>query len=551
MKTKTLKLYYHSDKPEDMSYGKPLSDSFMMHGRRSQFAVNIINYLSRLINGFNLFHCYVQDEIKTSKEELKLYISHDYEDLQEEKNKLPEIHGSTPVNENQGKFSFLDGLLDKDKRVKEKLLNDYRDTRCPEVIPNMKELGFIPIWAYVNPTLAKSKSAVHICHLAFILERLVHNENYPEFNNSAALALLNITNVSDETALTIEEINESNYKHAIERKRFYKSAYEEEKSAHAKTHEKLDMVIEQNASLIRKNDELLQANKDQTKTIDELHQENKELKEDMDTLKNMHTESMEMVRLGYRDIKYLSNRVEIADDHILETKQDIRSVSRVAHRLAKELSKQNTTNTSTGTIKFKLYFYLSDHIPKNEDKRLDIPYDEIWIGCGCGEKYNVKSNMPEDRDIIYKREINSRDVYQFIVDNSPNFIIETNYRHIRIKISQTGAFFNHVDELMHANSQHASVIHLERIETIIKAREEKRLHEEIERKHNEELEKEHDQTSIRKQEIFDELGQETHIYIGRISRKVYGGFNDEVLSVNSEWVIRYDRGGSRRRALTG
>ena len=228
VKTKTLKLYYHSDKPEDMSYGKPLSDSFMMYGRRSQFAVNMINYLSRLINGFNLFHCYVHDEIKTSKEELKVFMLHDYEDLQEGKNKLPEIHGSTPVNENKGKFSFLDGLLDKDKRVKEKLLNDYRDTRCPEVIPNMKELMFIPIWTYVNPTLAKSKSAVHVCHLAFILERLVHNENYPEFNNSAAMALLNITNESDETALTIEEINESNYKHAIERKRFYKSAYEEE-----------------------------------------------------------------------------------------------------------------------------------------------------------------------------------------------------------------------------------------------------------------------------------------------------------------------------------
>ena len=549
--TKTLKLYYHSDKPEDMSYGKPLSDSFMKHGRRTQFAVNIINYLSRLINGFNLFHCYVHDNIKATKEELKDYISHEYEDLQEEKNKLLEIQGGAPLNENKGKFSFLSTLLMKGRNeVNEKLLNDHRDTRCPEVIPDLKHLQFIPIWTYVNTTLAKSKSAVHICHLAFILERLVHNENYPEFNNSAALALLNITNESDETALTIEEINESNYKHAVERKRFYKSAYEEEKSAHAKTHEKLDMVIEQNASLIRKNDELLQANKDQTKTINELHQENKELKEDMDTLKNMHTESMEMVRLGYRDLKYLSNRVEIADEHILETEQDIRSVSRVAQRLAKELSKQNTTNTSTGTIKFKLYFYLSDHIPKNEDKRLDIPYDEIWIGCGCGEKNNVKSNMPEDRDIVYKREINSRDVYQFIVDNSPDFIIETNYRHIRIKISQTGAFFNHVDELMRANSQHTSVIHLERIEAIIKTREEKRLHAEIERKHNEELEQEHDQTLIRKQEVFDELGQETHIYIGHISRKVYGGFNDEVLSVNSEWTIRYDRGGSRRRALT-
>ena len=544
VKTKTLKLYYHSDKPEDMSYGKPLSDSFMKHGRRTQFAVNLLNYLCRFINGFNLFHCYIHDNIKTSKEDLKEFITHENQDAIEEKKLSTDIQGGTPLNVQERKFSFLEGLLMKGRNeVNENPLNNYRDKRTPEVIPNLKELAFIPIWTYVNPTLAKSKSSIHICHLAFLLERLAHNENYPEFNNSAALALLNITNESDKTALTVEEINESSYKHAVERKRFYKSAYEEEKSAHARTHEKLDKVIEQNANLIRKNDELLKSNED-------LHQENKELKEDMDTLKNMHTESMEMVRLGYRDLKYLSNRVEIADDHIIETQQDVRSVSRVAHRLAKELSKQNTTNTSTGTIKFKLYFYLSDYIPKNEDKRVKIPYDEIWIGCGCGEKTNVKSNMPDDRDIIYKREINSRDVYQFIVDNSPEFIIETNYRHIRIKITQTGAFFKHVDELMKENSQHESVKHLERIEAIIKTREEKRLHEEIERKHNEELEKEHDQITIKKQEIFDELGQDTHIYIGRISRKVYGGFNDEPLNINSEWIIRYDRGGSRRRPLT-
>ena len=160
VKTKTLKLYYHSDKPENMSYGKPLSDSFMMHGRRTQFAVNIINYLSRLINGFNLFHCYDQDEIKTSKEELKSFMLHDYEDLQEEKNKLPEIHGSAPVNENKGKLSFLNTLLMKGRNeVNEKLLNDYRDKRCPEVIPDLKRLNFISIW-----------TCVHHIELSFLME---------------------------------------------------------------------------------------------------------------------------------------------------------------------------------------------------------------------------------------------------------------------------------------------------------------------------------------------------------------------------------------------
>ena len=71
VKTKTLKLYYHSDEPEDMSARGPLARKFTMNGTDEVFAVNLLNYLCRLINGFNLFHCYVQDEIKTSKESSK------------------------------------------------------------------------------------------------------------------------------------------------------------------------------------------------------------------------------------------------------------------------------------------------------------------------------------------------------------------------------------------------------------------------------------------------------------------------------------------------
>ena len=531
--------------------------------------VELLNILSREINDFNWFDAYndnfIDIEVYTKEELMGMknscsgimaHMRHDdveeekqahmnmsgtgYE-LQEEKNNVPMKHGAyAPCSSGDENIVSIDVFINEVRSTKndhllpQALMNHLHEGIIPYVKHSIDDFDYFPIW-YIN---GARTSKADLCELYCPLEVIIHilSKRFVQFK--AKLLTLASTDVQLAVAQG-EKLDDytSFRKHQLI------------EACHAKD-DKIDkltnVVINQTEKitvLVQKNNELLKSNED-------LHQENKELKEDMDTLKNMHTESMEMVRLGYRDLKYLSNRVEIADEHILETKQDIRSVSRVAHRLAKELSKQNITNTSTGTIKFKLYFYLSDHVPKNEDKRLDIPYDEIWIGCGCGEKNNVKSNMPEDRDVIYKREINSRDVYQFIVDNSPNFIIETNYRHIRIKISQTGAFFNHVDELMHTNSQHASVIHLERIEAIIKTREEKRLHEEIERKHNEELEKERDQTLIRKQEVFDELGQETHIFIGRISRKVYGGFNDEVLSVNSEWIIRYDRGGSRRRALT-
>ena len=209
----------------------------MKHGTRDRFAVNLLNYLCRLINGFNLFHCYIHDEIETSKEELKEFISHENQNVirytldsvQEEKNFHPDIQGRAPLNTQESKFSFLSTLISDQRKVKEKLLNDYRDKRLPEVIPDLKHLQFIPIWSYVNPTLVKSKSAVHICHLAFILERLVHNDNYPEFNNSAALALLNVAQESNEINLSVETIIENSYNHAIERKRFYKKALIDEK----------------------------------------------------------------------------------------------------------------------------------------------------------------------------------------------------------------------------------------------------------------------------------------------------------------------------------
>lgn len=251
VKTKTLKLYYHSDKPEDMSSQGKLASSLMAHGRKTKFAINLLNYLCRFINGFNLFHCYVQDEIKTSEEELKEFITHENQDsLEDEKAGIFTNVGADERSQ-KGKVSFLNGII-KHREINEDLVNHYRDPRLPEKISNLKDLHYIPIWTYVHPSLAKNQgTTIHVCHFAFLLERLAHNDNYPEFNNAAALALLNITNESDASGLDIETINENKYNRVVERKRFYKNAYREEKVAHAETQEKLNIVIDQNACLIK------------------------------------------------------------------------------------------------------------------------------------------------------------------------------------------------------------------------------------------------------------------------------------------------------------
>lgn len=157
VKTKTLKLYYHSDEPEDMSAGGTLARKFMKNGTDEQFAVHILNYLSRLINGFNLFHCYVHDEIKTSKEELKSYISHEYEDLQDAKNSAQTIVARSRHNVQEGNLSFLEGFVNSQGHIIKSKLVHVRDARCPEVTPDLKHLQFIPIWTYVNSTLGQEQ----------------------------------------------------------------------------------------------------------------------------------------------------------------------------------------------------------------------------------------------------------------------------------------------------------------------------------------------------------------------------------------------------------
>ena len=498
VKTKTLKLYYHSDKPEDTSYGTVISNSLMKYGTRDKFAVNLLNYLCRFINGFNLFHCYVHDNIEATKEELKEFISHEYENVQEAKNMVPEIQNRTVLNENSRKFSFLEGLLDNDNHIKEKLLNDYRDKRLPEVISNMKELTFIPIWTYVNPTLAKSKSAVHVCHLAFLLERLVHNDNYPEFNNAAALAILNITNESDETALTIEELNENKYKHMVERKAFYKNAYREEKSAHAETQAKLNIVIDQNAQLIRKNDELLQVNKDQANNIERLMNMNETQLDNIDTLMDLQYNTKGEIHDLHNDIKYQSKTIQLMN----------KSIGWACHEIG-HISMRQTVTDGTEDI---LVLYTSEHKPVDKGRKPQAQDGEIWIASYNGDLNNFKApNIPEDYNELYRINANRLNSFKKMVnaDTVQQYILNVYDRSILINEDHIDEFINAVDHILNEEEQFKSIKNLEFIHNDIEKRK-------IERQRKNEM----DTLIAFKRKVIEQYTT-PHIYLMSRSRLIY------------------------------
>lgn len=106
-KTKTLKLYYHSKNAEEMSTQSALGKSFMMNGMSSQFAVNLVNYLCRLINGHNLYHVYANNDNSNDRaEEMNAYISHE--------NQTTSNRNSTtqPGAGLRSRFEFSKGLLE-------------------------------------------------------------------------------------------------------------------------------------------------------------------------------------------------------------------------------------------------------------------------------------------------------------------------------------------------------------------------------------------------------------------------------------------------------
>ena len=498
VKTKTLKLYYHSDEPEDMSARGSLARKFTMNGTDEVFAVNLLNYLCRLINGFNLFHCYIQDEIKTSKEELKEFIFHEYGDGLEEKKLSKEIVTRSRDNTKEKKFSFLGGFLNTEGHVIKSKLDTVRDERLPEVVPDLKHLQFIPIWMYVNPTLAKSKSAVHICHFAFLLERLVHNDNYPEFNNAAALAILNITNESDETALTIEELNENKYKHMVERKAFYKNAYREEKSAHAETQAKLNIVIDQNAQLIRKNDELLQVNKDQANNIERLMNMNETQLDNIDTLMDLQYNTKGEIHDLHNDIKYQSKTIQLMN----------KSIGWACHEIG-HISMRQTVTDGTEDI---LVLYTSEHKPVDKGRKPQAQDGEIWIASYNGDLNNFKApNIPEDYNELYRINANRLNSFKKMINahEVQPFILNVYDRSILINEDHIDEFINAVDHILNEEGQFKSIKNLEFIHNDIEKRK-------IERQRKNEM----DTLIAFKRKVIEQYTT-PHIYLMSRSRLIY------------------------------
>ena len=483
VQTKSLKLMYHGQLQE-MKSGNRLYESLIPKGLESQEALNLLNYLSRLIYDENVYDVYVNNSNQSDYvSEMKEYITHNT------------AAGSRGRN---NRFDLIEGLSTGHIIIQEEL-NKYRNEDFPLVIHNFDEIEVAPLFTYVHPSLAINQgTTIHLCHFAFLLERLSHLSAYPEFNNQAIMSLLGNVFESNESGLTVEEINKTTYEDIIEENNKLKKSLDKEKSINTD-------LRKQMREQTNKINQLLERNNDQSTQINQLQ-------ETIDELYNMNLSSGVTIRSMDKKLTDVKSAVEEVHNEV----STIRVKDKKLHR-----------------TRDVLILYTSPDKPRDNELREHTPDGFTWIGTFNGQPRNFNSSVPKNRTVIFESESNRLDTFKgiFEKENIARYIHDrTKYRDILVRNDQIELLFQSITEELNRDDTFESVTNLE--ETLVnnnQSNAEIRLKRQLIQQYNPCL-----------------------INLNRYKRRIYVNVNDELVLVedvqnpeNYEWMYRYGANGSQ------
>ena len=209
IETKSVKLYYHSDKPIIVSRTGSAKDKWLYNllitkGLSSISTLELINYLNRLINKENLYEIYNKSmKFNDNKNELIKYVTGEKYAQQEVQSpccrSVARSQNTTVDNKNDDLSTnnldsnkYIDSLFDSNGKPLMQKLNDVRNKNYPICYKSINDINCIPIWCYVHPSLAINQGkSIHLSHLAYFLEKIARSDQFPEFNNGTIMGLLN------------------------------------------------------------------------------------------------------------------------------------------------------------------------------------------------------------------------------------------------------------------------------------------------------------------------------------------------------------------------
>lgn len=509
-KLKTVVLRYCGEVYDTIDGKSTFSKLLIMNITDSIYVVELINYLSRCSNGFNLFDVYAVDVADKEAKDLHRYTFGNMTDVIDPR-----------ARENQNIEDFDTALAKRynecydtsRRKFTKSALVEHMNPKFKYVNTNF-DFDYIPIYGYVNASGVVSKTAEPYVHLAVVFNILAHQDRFALINNQEAISSFNTIMEAEELKISAEDLNLAALKRMTEKKRFYKQKLNEEKAAHEETKRMRDEIMERFDKSEKQNAMLIEIVKDKDGKIDEL-------------------KSLLLQEHGT----------------LLETQQDVKDILRISNAQSRDMYKVKSKMNDLATVVnglnasnycgsketvFMFWLYLSEEKPSPNYTK-EIPKNTIWLYSQIREDTNT--DLPSDADVVFKANIVSRAIYNELMSDTKDLVKDTYYRNILIDITVAHEFVERLHNLMIAKGIHPETYNIKILDDEIETMKEKQRildeREEIER-HEIEI----------RQQIID--SRNCYIYFMNRYRKLYNVIDGELvdtLDATLPFFVRIGAGG--------
>ena len=203
VKTKSVVLYYRGSTFRASERKAPFTNSLITDITRPQYVVELMNYLSMMINGNFLFEIYAKPP-----QEPKSLTDATFGECQNDDVRWPP---------DIDKSLYREGLLDKDARFILEALLDTMNDRFSRTFSSIEELDYVPVYGYISASETISRVSEPILHLAIVFNVLAHQDRFSGINNQEAIASFNSIMRAKRLNTTAETLNVHEYKNEIKR----------------------------------------------------------------------------------------------------------------------------------------------------------------------------------------------------------------------------------------------------------------------------------------------------------------------------------------------
>ena len=465
--------------------------------------VELLNILSREMNGFNWFEAYNEDFINIE--------DHIKEELMGMKNSSSTIMGGTAHDPQEGKNSFQqasNSIIDiqvfkskvqskrGDELSPQALMNHLHEGITPYVKHSIDDFDYFPIW-YINGTRT---TKADYCELYCPLEVIIHilSKRFVQFK--AKLLSLASTDIQ----LAVKKGEKLDDYAQFRKHQLIEACHAKDDKIDKLTNKVIDLtnvVVDQTKTIQEQNKTIqTQSNmiQDQSSKIDLLINMNVDQNDKIDTLIDVQYNTKGEINDLHEDIKYQTKTIQLMD----------KSIGWACHEIG-HISMRQTITDGTNDI---IVLYTSMTKPIDKGRKPQAQDGEIWIASYVGDAENYKEpNIPEDAHELYRINANRLNSFKKMINayTVQPFILNIYDRSILINEDQLDEFINAVDHVLNEEGQFKSIKHLEYI------------HNDIEKRKLERQRKKQHEDYIEFKRAVIEKYKTPHIYLRARSRLIY------------------------------